>query len=1124
MPTIYDNVESHLVDALVNALGSHQRADFCVGYFNLRGWGLIDKPISSWAGGDDSCIRLLVGMHRTPQEELERELYKIKDKPDNKTIAKLKRKFAEEFRRQLSLGYPSTNDQTFLRLLVERLRQKQLIVRLFTRYPLHAKLYLLHRRNDSTHPIYSFLGSSNLTMSGLKKNGELNIEVSDRDANKKLQDWFDDKWNDVPFAIDISEDLINVIDESWAGTKEYPPYHIFLKMVYHLAREARAGIKEFQLPKNLAGDLLDFQEKAVLIAARHLHKRGGVLIGDVVGLGKTIVGTALAKIFNEDFGYQTLVICPKNLVEMWQKDYLDKYSLHGRVESISTIKKTLADFSKRSLRYQIIIIDESHNLRNPQGIAYQAIKDYIAECGSKVILLSATPYNKSFFDLSAQLQLFLQDDEDLGITPEHYIRFLRSEGTTFSQEHPETFIRSIRAFEKSDYAGDWQELMRLYLVRRTRSFIKEHYARYDEQVKRKYLLFKNGERSYFPERLAKKVEFGFSDNDPEDQYAKLYSAEVVTAINRMELPRYGLKIYLHEKQPRKPTESEKTIIENLSRAGKRLMGFCRTNLFKRLESSGQSFLLSLSRHALRNAVYIYAIKNHLPLPIGQDVASFLDGYLDDQDPDDDGQQTFFTKAEEYLEQGKQIYEEYRTSGQKDKFQWIDSAFFISKLETHLAADLTEITGILKLVPTWFPDKDRKISALYDLCVNKHPHEKILIFTQYSDTAVYLAKNLKSRTLQQFDYVTGSAVSPRQFAYRFSPVSNKKRDEISVGQELRILIATDVLSEGQNLQDGHIIVNYDLPWAIIRLIQRAGRVDRIGQRAPEILCYSFLPENGIERVISLRKRLEQRIKENSEVVGSDETFFDGDPVNLQNLYTEKRGILDEEDAEDEVDIASLSYQIWKSATEADPTLAKTIPVLPNVVYSTKPADKEHAEAGGDSLVLFTRTADDNDVLTWITATGAPVTQSQHRILGAARCNARTRRLEPLEQHHDLVGAGIEFLDSKEFLVNTEGTLGRKTSIKYRVYERLEKHYRKTESTIFGAPEGLEDSINQIYRYPLQRAAHDKLQRQLKTGVTDEALTELVVMLNAKDELIVRPETDETPKGNLIICSLGIRQQE
>ena len=152
----------------------------------------------------------------------------------------------------------------------------------------------------------------------------------------------------------------------------------------------------------------------------------------------------------------------------------------------------------------------------------------------------------------------------------------------------------------------------------------------------------------------------------------------------------------------------------------------------------------------------------------------------------------------------------------------------------------------------------------------------------------------------------------------------------------MLVATDVLSEGQNLQDAAIIVNYDLPWAIIRLIQRAGRIDRIGQDAQEILCYSFLPADGLEQVLNLRGRLRNRLYQNAEVVGTDEAFFEDDANDqpLIDLYNEKAGILD--DTEDlGVDPTSEAYQLWKDAIEADPKLRKIVEDLPDVVYATRP---------------------------------------------------------------------------------------------------------------------------------------------------------------------------------------------
>ena len=155
------------------------------------------------------------------------------------------------------------------------------------------------------------------------------------------------------------------------------------------------------------------------------------------------------------------------------------------------------------------------------------------------------------------------------------------------------------------------------------------------------------------------------------------------------------------------------------------------------------------------------------------------------------------------------------------------------------------------------------------------------------------------------------------------------------RELRVLIATDVLSEGQNLQDCAIVVNYDLPWAIIRLIQRAGRVDRIGQGAEEILCHSFMPADGVERIINLRNRVRDRLRENAEVIGTDEEFFedDRDDRPIINLYNEQAGILDG-DLDGEIDLTSQAYQIWKNAITADPSLERAVTSLPDVAFSSR----------------------------------------------------------------------------------------------------------------------------------------------------------------------------------------------
>ncbi len=586
MPRIFDNIDQRLLDALQHTLKISERADFCVGYFNLRGWRTIDSLVEGWQGDEQGRCRLLIGMQEKPEDEL-RKIFSLKSgqEIDQGTIVRLKARMAQEFREQLLVGAPSNADEEGLRRLSRELRSGKLVVKLFLRHKLHAKLYLFYQQSNPITPIVGYMGSSNLTFAGLSGQGELNIDVVDSDACKKLEKWFNDRWEDR-WCLDISQELADIIDESWAREEMLPPYYIYLKMAYHLSEEARTGLLEFRIPRDFKDRLFEYQVAAVKIAAHHLNRRGGVLIGDVVGLGKTLMATALARIMQDDYGTETLVLCPKNLVTMW-RDYLHDYHLVGEVHSVSNVQHELPDLR----RFRVVIIDESHNLRNREGRRYKVIKDYIEKNESKCILLTATPYNKTYLDLSAQLRLFLSDDQskDLGIRPERLISQIGESRFYAAYQCP---VRSLTAFEKSDYADDWRDLMRLYLVRRTRSFIQENYAQTDAETGRKYLLFPDGKRSYFPERVPRTVKFAVNDEQAGDPYALLYSDSVVEAINTLNLPRYGLANYILPPQKSKPAPAERQQLDSLSKAGKRLMGFCRTNLFKRLESGGPAFLQS----------------------------------------------------------------------------------------------------------------------------------------------------------------------------------------------------------------------------------------------------------------------------------------------------------------------------------------------------------------------------------------------------------------------------------------------------------------------------------------------------------------------------------------------------
>jgi len=1121
MPQVFDNIDLPLLPALQNALQLSDRADFCVGYFNLRGWKRLDEHIQHWAKTDGAC-RLLVGMQRPPAEEL-RDALSLLDGDagiDNQTAIRLKKRMAEEFRRQLLLGAPNNDDEAGLRKLAHRLREKKVVVKLFLRHPLHAKLYLLFRP-DPINPIVGYLGSSNLTMAGLAGQGELNIDVLDHDATSKLARWFEDRWDDT-FCIDISDELIHIIEESWAREDLIPPYHVYIKMAYHLAEEARAGLSEFHIPREFENRLFEFQEAAVRIAAHHVNKRNGVLVGDVVGLGKTLMATALARIFEDDYGMRVLIVCPKNLVSMWE-DHREKYGLRGKVLSISRVIRDLPN----ERRYQLVVIDESHNLRNREGRTYRAIHEYIKENDCRVVLLTATPYNKTYLDLSNQLRLFVEEDIDIGVRPERYLRDMTE--TEFLRRH-QCSPRTLAAFEKSEHPDDWRDLMRLYLVRRTRSFIQDNYAHTDESNGRKYLKYPDGRHSYFPARTPRTVTFAVDDGDPDDQYARLYSDSVVDTINDLSLPRYGLGNYEEEDPESPPSQREAAALHDLSRAGKRLMGFCRTNLFKRLESSGMAFVQSVERHILRNYVYLHAIEHGLELPIGSQGAELLDTRLSDEDSDDtrplfaDGAHDRNSErgsVDHHSERGfrsraAEVYALY-AERHRSRFRWLRSYLFTRKLAQHLRSDAKKLLRILRENGDWDPEHDAKLAALVTLLGQTHSADKVLVFTQFADTVRYLDTQLRARGVQDHAGVWGDTANPTELAYRFSPVSNEKRDAVPAARELRVLIATDVLSEGQNLQDCAIVVNYDLPWAIIRLIQRAGRVDRIGQMAEEIRCYSFFTADGVERIIRLRGRVRQRLHQNAEVVGSDEAFFEdqSDEQTVRNLYTENSGILDGDD-DAEVDLASQAYQIWKNAVERDPQLKSTIETLPDVVYATKP----HVQVPNrpEGVLVYTRTAEGSDALAYVNKAGESITESQIEILKAAACEPDTPALARHDRHHSLVQSGVEHIVREEKRVG--GQLGSPRGARFRTYERLKHYVQDLEDTLFEAhAQEVNRALDEIYKYPLRQVAVDALNRQLKSGVSDDQLAELVLMLRGDGRLCIVHEDEETREPH-IICSMGL----
>ena len=326
---------------------------------------------------------------------------------------------------------------------------------------------------------------------------------------------------------------------------------------------------------------------------------------------------------------------------------------------------------------------------------------------------------------------------------------------------------------------------------------------------------------------------------------------------------------------------------------------------------------------------------------------------------------------------------------------------------------------------------------------------MLIFTQFADTERYLTAQLAARGVAGVAGVSGDSENPTTtWSTASARRATKQDDLIGSLRELRALVTTDVLSEGQNLQDCSIVVNYDLPWAIIRLIQRAGRVDRIGQQAERILCYSFLPAEGVERIIRLRSRVRARLTANAQVVGADEAFFEGDQSDqpLLDLYSEKAGILDGDDAGGEEDLASQAYEIWKQAILANPALEKEDRgAAVRRLLRARSSYRAGRPGGRAGLRPHGR---------WRRCAGAcgragadrDAVAAQDSAGGGVRADYASRGARA--NHHELTRAAIAHLAAEERSVG--GGLGRPSGARYKVYTRLSAVRERAQGDAVGRP--------------------------------------------------------------------------
>ncbi len=869
---IIDNRNEKLVEHINLLLDSTEKARFAVGYFFLSGFQSI---VDELQGVHE--LRLLIG-NTTDRDTLEqlaeghRRLEQVVEKADTQRYVKradarqMGVATAENISESVEFMDQTDEAEALIKSIVQMIAEKRLLVRVYTKGRLHAKAYIFdYRQNGRYEKGAAVIGSSNLTLSGLNHNTELNVVVHGAANHAELCRWFDELWAE---AEDFDASLMEAMKASW-GYALVKPYDIYMKTLYELVKDRLEGgdDREVLWEDDITKDLADFQKVAVRQAVQIIRDNGGVFVSDVVGLGKSYVGASIIKHFEWTEHARPLIICPAPLVNMWER-YNEVYHLNARVLSMGKLRERAgenpesADGATSSVfndvRYRdrnFVLIDESHNFRHSDTQRYKLLQTFLAS-GRRCCFLTATPRNKSAWDVFHQIKLFHPNDiTDLPIDPPD----LRE------------YFRKIEKGERR-----LPDLLGNILIRRTRSHILRWYG-FDAQTEKpvdpsefqQYLnggrtayVLVGGNKQFFPNRSLETVSYSI-----EDTYQGLYHElrghlgkprgkdSASLAAGQLTYARYGLWNYVH------PSKQKQDPYADLQRSGANLRGLMRILLFKRFESSVHAFRQTIRRLLRLHRLFAEALENGI-VPAGDDAQAIL--YEPSAVEEQDLMDALAAASERY---------------KADDFN-------VELLQEHLSNDIELLQRILNLVDPITPEQDAKLQSLLNR-LEQPPLQggKCLIFTEYADTADYLYKNLNPDNKRgDIDVIYSGEKSKERAVGRFAPKANPEYQFQRGESELSTLIATDVLAEGLNLQDGNTIINYDLHWNPVRLIQRFGRIDRIGSKHDVIYGFNFLPETGIERNLGLREILRSRIQEIHDTIGEDAAILDeSEQLNETAMY-------------------------------------------------------------------------------------------------------------------------------------------------------------------------------------------------------------------------------------------------
>lgn len=771
---------------------------------------------------------------------------------------------------------------------LEWLKIGKLEIQAYPEEKIHSKLYIMTFEEDDRDIGRVITGSSNFTRSGLIDNLEFNVELKNPSDYKYAKEKFDELWEK---GVDVSEKYIETITENTWLKEDITPYELYLKFLYEYFKEEineDDDLEHRYRPDNFKE--LKYQNHAVINAKKIVEEYGGVFLSDVVGLGKTFMGTMLC----EELPGRTLILAPPHLIDennegSWENAFKNFgfRSKDYRCESVGMLEKIIENELYK--KFDIVLIDESHRFRTDGTETYSKLAQICR--GKKVILVTATPYNNSPTDLLSQIKLFQRaKNSTIPNLPniEEFFKKLEKNLKDLDRKKDKSEYLNVT---KSNSKLIRERVLKYLIVRRTRKEVQTYYG---EDLQKQNMRFPD---------IADPKPIYYEFNKTEDQIF-LKTVEIIS--KKFKYSRYTPLLY------------HKGELGSKAQRQKNMRTFMKMILIKRLESSFFAFNQSVDR--------------------------FIDSYKKFINEYESGHvyvsKKYIKKIFDYLENGE-AYEldKLISEGKAEKF---DSKEFNSDFIKDLKADLDILQNVKQL---WLNIKrDPKIMAFKEKLANQEPikNGKSIIFTESKETAEYLIENLQDMYPKKIIYFSGESTQ----ADRDIVMENFDANSKIIKNDYKILITTDVLAEGANLHQASVVINYDIPWNPTRIMQRVGRINRIDTKHEKIFTYTFFPTEQSNEEIKLKELAEAKIQAFITLLGTDAKLLTEDEVpEAHSLF--KRILSKEmiEGGEDDGD-SELGYlQEIRKIRDDHPTLFEKIKKLPKKARTARKSD-------GDQSALLT----------------------------------------------------------------------------------------------------------------------------------------------------------------------------